>query len=433
MTGVRPARILHVDKFLRRAGGASVYMLDLASRQERDGARVEFFAMQDESNVTATYSEFFPPYVSLDPPPPGFRDRLVAAGRMVYSRSAARGMAEVVERFQPDVVHLHNIYHQLSPSILQPLARGRVPAVMTVHDYKLICPTYHLLCHGALCDACVGGKVWEATRRRCQGGSLAASAVLSIESGLHRWLKAYAPVQRFIAPSVFLADQLRRGGVFPDRVRQLNNYVDASQTVPRCGPGSGFVSIGRLSDEKGVDTAIEAIGLLPDARLTVAGDGPERSSLESLAERVAPGQVTFVGHIDGRAVGELVRNARAVIAASRCHENMPLAVLDAMAAAVPPVVSGLGGLPELVEDSVTGLVVPHDDPAALACGLGELQADPGASQRMGEAARAKVLAAFDASTHQRRLLGYYGEAAACVGRHELAATLQDRADPGTPR
>ncbi|HET7719993.1 MAG TPA: glycosyltransferase [Acidimicrobiales bacterium] len=206
-------RILHVDKFLRRSGGAAGYMLDLAGRQRADGHEVEFFAMAHPDNQPATYQLRFPPFVSLEPPPDGLVDQAKAAGRMIHSVRSASGMAAVLDRFRPDVVHLHNIYHQLSPSILRPMARRSIPVVMTVHDYKLVCPTYRMLdAQGALCDACVEGRPLEALKRRCQGGSLAGSAVLALESTLHRTFRAYGAVDRFIAPSAFLADTLRRGG-----------------------------------------------------------------------------------------------------------------------------------------------------------------------------------------------------------------------------
>ncbi len=405
-------RILHVDKFLRRSGGAAGYMLDVAQRQQAQGHDVEFFAMADERNLPATYQRFFPPYVSLEPPPPGARQRLSTSARIIWSRSAAQGMASVVDAFQPDVVHLHNIYHQLSPSILRPVAAAGIPAVLTAHDYKLVCPTYRLLSHGSLCDACVGGRVWEATRRSCQGGSRSASALLSIESGLHRWLRAYGPVQRFIAPSRFLADQLRRGSVFPGRVRQLNNYVDAISLPPRNGAGDGFVSIGRLSAEKGVDTVIQAVGLVPQATLTVAGEGPAREELEALAQRVAPDRVHFVGHVGAEQVAALNHGARAAVLAARWHENMPLSVLETMAAAVPMILTHLGGLPELVSDGVDGLIVPPDDPPALARALSRLQADSSAAIAMGQAARKKMLDRFGVSAHLERLFELYAEAAA---------------------
>lgn len=405
-------RILHVDKFLRRSGGAAVYMLDTAARQQALGHDVEFFAMAHPDNEPATYDQLFPPFVSLEPPPPGAAARVGAASRMVWSRASARGMRAMVDAFRPDVVHLHNIYHQLSPSILRPLARAGIPAVMTVHDYKLVCPTYRLLSHGELCEACVGGKVWNATAKRCQGGSLASSAVLSIESGVHRLTRAYAPVGRFIAPSRFLADRLRAGGVFPDRVRHLDNPVDLRGRAVRQGPGQGIVSIGRLSSEKGVDTLIRAVGLLPDATLTVAGDGPERAALEALARAVAPDRVHFAGHVGPDQVTALNRSARVAVLAARWHENMPLSVLETMASGVPMIVTGLGGLPELVDDGSDGLVVPPDDPAALAAALAKLHDDDALSVRMGTAARTKVEARFGVDAHLERLFELYAEAGA---------------------
>jgi glycosyltransferase involved in cell wall biosynthesis len=408
-------RILHVDKFLRRSGGAAGYMLDLAERQRAAGHEVEFFAMAHPDNLPATYEPHFPPFVSLEPPPDGLAGQAMAAGRMIYSVRSASGMAAVLDRFRPDVVHLHNIYHQLSPSILRPMAKRGIPAVMTVHDYKLVCPTYRMLDgSGALCDACVEGRPLEAVRRRCQGGSLAASAVLALESTLHRRFKAYGGVGRFIAPSRFLADTLRRGGVFPDRVRHIPNPVDAAGIAPRVGPGEGIVSIGRLSAEKGVDTLVRAVGMLPGATLTVAGSGPERDALERLAAEVAPGQVRFAGHVGPAEVAELNRSARVAVLAARWHENMPLSVLETMAAAVPMVVTRLGGLPELVTDGDDGLVVGADDPAALAVAVGKLLDDPDLSMAMGRAGRAKMLAGHGIAGHLDAVFAIYADAAAAL-------------------
>ena len=200
--------------------------------------------------------------------------------------------------------------------------------------------------------------------------------------------------------------------MYPDRIRQLNNYVDCGVISPRAGAGSGFVSIGRLAVEKGVDTTIRAIGEIPEATLTIAGDGPERANLERLAAQAAPGRVRFVGHVSATKIAELNRSARAVVAVARWHENMPLSVLETMGASVPLVVSGLGGLPELVDDGVNGLVVDHDNVDALATALRSLANDPTRSVEMGKAARAKMLAGFDAATHESRIFEIYAEAGA---------------------
>jgi glycosyltransferase involved in cell wall biosynthesis len=190
------------------------------------------------------------------------------------------------------------------------------------------------------------------------------------------------------------------------------NPVDAAGIVPRQGPGRGIVSIGRLSEEKGVDTVIRAVGMLDGACLTVAGSGPEREALERLAAEVAPGRVHFAGHVGPEEVAALNRSARVAVLAARWHENMPLSVLETMAAAVPMVVTGLGGLPELVTDGRDGSVVPPDDPVALAAAVGRLLDDPCLSMTMGAAGRAKVLAGHGIADHLDAVFAIYAEAAA---------------------
>lgn len=406
-------RILQVDKFLRRQGGAASYMLDLAERQRAAGHEVEFFAMADDANVPATYAGSFAPHVELEPPPPGARSKLAAAGTMVWSRRAAQAMDEVLRLFRPDVVHLHNIYHQLSPSILRPIAKRRIPTVMTVHDYKLVCPSYQLLDTGGICEACLpggGGRFHHAALRRCKGGSLGASALLTIESGVHRLGRAYGPVGVFIAPSEFMATKLRASGPFPDRVRHIPNFVDSDAITTRVGPGDGVVYVGRLAREKGVDTLIDAVAKLDDVRLAIAGSGPEREALADRAARVAPGRVRFCGHLDKSEVLDLIRSARVAALAARWHENMPMSIVETMAAGVPMVVSDLGGLPDLVDDGRDGFVVPSDDPGALAHALGTLAGDPARAESMGRAARAKAASAWSAPVHLDAVFAAYADA-----------------------
>src|SRR5580704_3751411 len=157
LLGQHQVRILHVNKFLYRRGGAEAYMEDLADLQIAAGHTVAFFGMAHPQNTHLEYAAEFPSHIELEPPPPTLIGRARGVARMLYSTSASRGMDNVLADFQPDVVHMHNIYHQLSPSVLRPVARRRIPAVMTLHDYKLACPTYQFLDHGNLCQACLGG------------------------------------------------------------------------------------------------------------------------------------------------------------------------------------------------------------------------------------------------------------------------------------
>lgn len=408
-------KILHVNKFLYRRGGAEAYMLDVAALQRARGDEVELFGMRFPENEPCRFERWFPPRVDFDPPPMTLRGKAVGFGRMLWSPAAARGMRAVLEAFRPDLVHLHNVYHQLSPSILRPIAEAGVPVVMTLHDYKLACPTYRFLDHGRICEACVPRRFWNAPLRRCNRGSLAASAAVGLELGLHTLLGAYDPVQRFVCPSRFLASKMRAARVYPDRLRWIPNFVDVRTVRPKEEPGGGILYAGRLSHEKGVDLLVEAVARRPRLRVEIAGDGPDRPELERLAAaRGVDDRVRFHGRLAPGRLDDLRRSCAVVAVPSRWYENMPLVVLEAFAAGLPVVATDLGGLPELVEPGVDGVRVPPEDPEALGEALETIVADPLRALAMGRAGREKAEREFGPERHLERLDAVYAEAADAV-------------------
>lgn len=152
---------------------------------------------------------------------------------------------------------------------------------------------------------------------------------------------------------------------------------------------------------------MRAVGLAAGTSLDVAGDGPERAALEALAEQVAPGRVRFHGRLDKQALRPLVAGALATVVPSRWYENQPMTILESYALEVPVVVTAMGGMPELVDAGSDGLVVPHDDPAALAAALSKLAADPDLATTMGSKGRARLAAEFAPDLHLRRLEQVY--------------------------
>ncbi|MEY2426222.1 MAG: hypothetical protein QOI61_1794 [Actinomycetota bacterium] len=405
-------KILHVNKFLYRRGGAEGYMEDVAALQRNAGHEVEFFGMTHPDNEPRRFAAYFPSYIEMDPAPSGMAERAKGLARMVWSTSAQRGMDAVVDQFQPDVVHLHNIYHQLSPSVLRPLARRGIPAVMTLHDYKLACPTYQFLgADGDVCEECLGRKFHQCTINACKGGSRVASLAVTIELSLHTLTHAYGPVGRFVCPSRFMLDKMTVGRVFPDRLRHVPHFVDTVGVTQKATPGGPLVFAGRLAHEKAVDTLIEAVGLLgAGSELVVAGDGPDAAALRALAERVAPGRVRFAGRLSKAEVSALLTSAVAACVPSRWYENQPLSVLEAFAAGVPVIGTAIGGIPELVDDGVDGFLAPVDDPAALAATLSKVLDDPAEALEMGRAARRKAETQHAPDVHVAAIDAMYAEA-----------------------
>jgi len=408
-------RILHINKFLYRRGGAEGYMLDLASRQAAAGHDVAFFSTKHPLNESSTYERFFPDYVELNPPPASWSERARAAANILYSRSAEIGLARVLDLHRPDVVHLHNIYHHLSPSVLRPVRARRIPSVMTLHDFKLACPTHRFMAGGRVCEACVPRRFFMASLKRCHEGSFSMSTLNGVELAAHTLFRMYDPVDLFLCPSRFMLAKMTAAHVFPRRLRWVPNFVDTSAIDPKDTPGGGVVYAGRLSEEKGVETLIRAAPLV-DAHIDVVGDGPDRAALEHLAERIGAADVTFHGHVSRDAVHHLVRSAAVAVMPSRGYENAPMGILEAFACGVPVVGTAHGGIPELIDPGVDGDLVTPGDEIALARSLTRFTADPEGAFAQGEVARRKVEAAFSPDEHLERLDGAYREATSTAGR-----------------
>lgn len=408
-------RILHVNKFLYRRGGAEAYMLDLASRQAAAGHDVAFFSTRHPENEPSPYEAFFPEYIELNPPPSSWSERARAVGRIFYSRAAEEGLAHVLDLYSPDIVHVHNIYHHLSPSVLRPLRARAVPTVMTLHDFKLACPTHRFMANGQVCEACVPRRFYMATVKRCYQGSVSASTLNGLELAAHTLFNMYEPVGLFVCPSRFMVDRMTAAHVFPERLRWVPNFVDAGAIEQKATPGGGVVYAGRLSEEKGVDTLIRAAADL-DSDVHIAGDGPDRASLERLAGTVGAHGVVFHGHVTTGEVHRLAREAAVGVMPSRGYENAPMGVLEAFACGVPVVGTGHGGLPELIDPGVDGDLVPPGDVAALASTLNRFTADPEGSFQKGAAARRKVEERFSPEDHLARLDEVYHEASDVTGR-----------------
>ncbi len=385
-------------------------MEDVASVQQCAGYTVAFWGMTHPENTHLELADTFASEIDFEQPR-GVLDRTHTMGRMLWSTSARAGIERAIERFRPDVAHLHNVYHQLSPSILGPLVRHGVPVLMTLHDYKLACPTYQFSDNGTICEACLPHRFWEAPKRRCREHSLLASGAMAAELAIHTALRSWRHVDLFICPSQFMARKMAEARVYPERQRVLRYVVDMPDTLPKPSPGGDVVLAARLAPEKGIDTAISAMAFVDgDVHLHIAGDGPIRAELERQAADTAPGRISFHGRLPKERLFELVRSSSVALVPSRWYENQPMAVLEALANAVPVISSDLGGLPELVRPGIDGELVPADDPHALAQAIRTITSNPDKAFEMGRAGRQRILEDFSPAVHLAGLDQLYREA-----------------------
>ena len=275
-------KVVLINKYLYRRGGAETALFNQAELLESRGHSVSVLAMEHPRNIAPRWpAAFVSPVVTEGRPSPAEAAR--SAGRMLYSFQARRRLDDLLRRVKPDVAHLHNIHHQISPSILHTLRRRRIPAVMSLHDLKLACPVYTCLSGGKVCDRCRGGRFYWCVLKRCNRGSLARSALSALEMALHRFVFRFEKlIDFFLVPSLFLMEQLQAMG-FKARFFHLPHFLDISGFVPEFkGPERpAYIYFGRLDPEKGLATLARAASGLPWT-CTLIGDGELRPEQKAI-------------------------------------------------------------------------------------------------------------------------------------------------------
>lgn len=404
-------RIIQANKFYYPRGGAETYMLALSRWLQDQGHEVIPFAMRHPENLETPFAKYFVREVMTEAPT--FFQKFHTFGRMMYSLEARRKLATLIAREKPDLCHLHNVYTQISPSILHTLSDQHVPTVMTVHDHHLISPQYNIWATGCGEDYRNVG-LWRGTFSKFHKASLSASFAQTFAYKLHRRLRLYEKhVGVFIAPSYYMKRQLIAGG-FPSEKIRVNHYgIDPRQTESCETHNGSFLYVGRLSEEKGVDTVIHVAKQLSDLTFNIVGRGPQMEYLHRLA--IDAPNVKFLGFRSGDELKDLYRQACAVLLPSRVHEVFPLVTLEAMAYGKPVIASDVGGIPEVVEDRVSGLLVQPTDFHGWMEAILRLAYDADLQRRLGREARHAVEQRFSLDDHHRRLMNIYQEVAATHG------------------
>ncbi len=330
---------------------------------------------------------------------------LTLARHTLWSPRTSHDLAELIRCFQPDVIHVHNTFPLISPSLYWVAERAGIPVVQTLHNFRLMCLNALFLREGKVCEDCMGNLPWRGVGRACYRGSHAASAVLAGMLSLHRGLGTYRnKVARYIALNEFCRGKFIEGGLPAERVVVKPNFVDFD--TPQPSLRAGLLFVGRLSVEKGLATLAQAMALLPDAQLRVAGDGPEAGLLDGVVG------VTRLGSLRGAAVSHEMSHAAALVVPSIWYENFPRTIAEAFACGTPVIASRIGAMAELVRDGETGLLFEPGSPSDLADKMAWAQAHTEQMAAMGRTARAQYEAEFSAEVNYRRLMEIYAEALA---------------------
>ena len=339
-------KILLSNKFYYRRGGDCIYMLNLEQLLKKPGHEVAVFAMDYPENIDTPWQKYFPQNMS----------KLMALTRPFGSYEVKSKFSWLLDVFKPDVVHFNNIHTQLSPVIVELAHQRGIRVVWTLHDYKLLCPRYDCLRDGKeICELCFGGDKTPCKTYHCMKGSRLASEIGYREAVMWSRERLEACTDLFICPSRFMAEKMAQGGFMEDKLKVLCNFID----IEKCRKdyytkGDYYCYVGRLSHEKGVGTLIEAASRLP-YKLKLIGGGPLQEQLKIKNEQLK-GNVEFLGFRQWNEIKEIVGQAKFTVVPSEWYENNPLSVIEAECIGTPVLGARIGGIPELIEEGLNGMI-----------------------------------------------------------------------------
>jgi len=345
-------KILEVNKFYYLRGGSERYMFELSDLLRDKGHEVIHLSMKDKNNLPSDNSQYFIDNLDYE------RFNWKAFFRYFYNPQAVRNIKKIIKDEKPDLVHIHNIAHQLTPAIIKTIKSFGIPVIQTLHDYKIICPNSKLFTNNQNCQKCQGGKYYNCFLNSCMHNSRAKSLMGMFEAYYYGKInKVYDLVDVFLAPSEFIKNKHIELGIAEERIEVLNNFIDTDKFVNESTENEDYyLYFGRLSYEKGVLIAIEAILKTKNQKLKIMGDGPDMENFKRYVQKASTSRIEFLGNKKGDELATIVKKAKAVIVPSLWYENMPYSILEALSYSKTVIASRIGGMPEMIEDGKSGLL-----------------------------------------------------------------------------
>ena len=342
--------------------------------------------------------------------------RLALVKQTVWATDTRQELSRLLRQEKPQLVHVHNTFLMVSPSIYSACREAGVPVVQTLHNYRLLCPAANLFRDGRVCEECIEHSLWRSVRYACYRESRMATATSALMLAAHRRLGTWTTmVDSYIATTEFARRKFVAAGFPPHKMRVKPNFV-ASDPGLKEAEGEYALFVGRLSPEKGLKTLLAAWEQLHSPRpLLVVGDGPMRAELESAAAGCGLSNVHFRGRVNRAEATLAMKKARFLVVPSECYENFPMAIAEAFACGTPVVCSRLGAMQEIVTDGLTGLHFSPGDPGDLAAKAEWAWAHTKHMEQMGRQARQEYEARYTAQKNYSVLMDIYRSTLASRG------------------
>jgi len=371
------SKILIVNKFLYPNGGSETYIFELGKQLQKEGHQVQYFGMKDERNIVGNAVESYTGNMNFHT---GKLSRLLYPFKIVYSVEARRAIRKVLDDFRPDVVHLNNFNFQITPSVIYEIKKYEkqtsqsIKIVFTAHDYQLVCPNHMLRCPktNMNCNKCLNGDYWNCVKGSCIHNSKVKSLIGALEGYFYRVFKAYRYIDVVICPSRFIREKLEHHPQLKGKTVCMYNFVtvDKIQEKDKCADKEDYaIYFGRYSKEKGIETLVQACRDMPHIKFVLAGKGP----LEELVD--GTDNIENRGFLTGEELKDVIKNARFSIYPSEWYENCPFSVMESIQYGTPVLGADIGGIPELIDDGITGELFESGNKRQLAEKIEQLWSD----------------------------------------------------------
>jgi glycosyltransferase involved in cell wall biosynthesis len=333
------------------------------------------------------------------------QSKLLTAASTVWSQQAYEEIQFLCAKFKPSLIHVHNTFPLISPSLYWFASRHKIPLIQTLHNFRLLCPQAMFLRKGRVCEDCLGTFPWRAVSRRCYHSSTMQSAVVTGMLGIHRTLGSYRnQVSSYIALNTFCREKFIAGGLPADKIFVKPNFACAMHR-PNWVQRQGAYYVGRLAEEKGIQDLILADQCLrntgQDCDIKIIGNGPLIDDVRAAFKG------RYLGTKNPQEIADLLQSALFLIAPSTCYETFGLAVVEAFSAGVAVIASAHGGLKELVIDGVTGLLFKPGDTGDLAQKIAWANSHPEAMLTMGRNAYQAYTEKFTPEKNYQQLKHIY--------------------------
>ena len=419
-------KILIINNFYYNRGGDCTYMFSLKNLLEKKGHKITIFSMHHPQNFASESSRYFVNYINYDEE---LKKMSISSGmkvlrRTVYSREAIKNIRALIKNEKPDIAHIQNIHHHVTPSIFHVLKKYGVPIVWTLHDYSLICPNTSFLAHGKICEKCRKMKYYWPVITRCKKNSFGASLMAAVETITHRILGLTNLVDVLIAPSEFLCGKFVEYGFNKKQLVTLKYFTEIRPYMEEKVTGDYYLFVGRISEEKGVKTLIDAAVKINSGKLKIAGDGPLLEEMKQYAaSRDHNNVIEFLGHKSRDEVTELYNKCKFLVVPSEWYETSGLIIFEAFSFGKPVIASNIGGITELVKDGVRGLFFRMGDSDDLAVKIQYLLDNPDLVSVMGKNARIFAEQELGPKIHYEKIMEVYGYASS--NKKTIRQTRQD--------